>query len=86
MWTCCFAHETSFGVNRTNEPHLDNNLHDEKSNLSKYSLEEIFSSNFWKSAEQNIKSGNWYVCYDNCGIKSDRWKDKFTNWEKIQIG
>ena len=75
IWTCCFASETRFKIDRKARKHYDKDLYSKDLNLQNYKLEEIFQSDFWKSAEKNITSGNWFVCFDNCGINSKKWKE-----------
>lgn len=74
IYTCCFASETRFGVDRNNKEHPDN-LVDIELNLNTNTLEQALSSDFFKQAKRKIENGDWFICADNCGIQSDKWKE-----------
>ncbi len=76
VWSCCYASETRFGIDReyTIHPEYEKYYHKDL-DLTKNSLKHALSSDFWK----RIKTFDHYICWDNCGVETDK------DWENYEL-
>ena len=77
MWSCCYASETRFGIDRDYTMHPEHKKYYHKDlDLTKHSLGHALSSDFWK----RIKTFDHFMCWDNCGIENKKWENYELLW------